>query len=167
MVTTPTGARLAATNAASEISSQTWDARGKLIQLTDGAGHISTRAYDAAGNQIILTNRNGKKWQFQFDGANRLTNTITPLGRSTSLAFNHQGLVATIKDPASQAHLVYYDAKGRLTNRTDNVGTTLYGYDANDNLTNVSRDMALNSQRLNTLRCLQPDVQFQGRLWKS
>jgi len=132
--------KIVATNAAQEVISQTWDARGSLLKLTDGAGHFSTRTYDPAGNQIILTNRNGKKWQFQFDGANRLTNTITPLNRSTSLAFNHQGLLSTIKDPdpAHQPTSLYYDAKGRLTNRTDNVGTTLYGYDANDNLTSVT-----------------------------
>jgi YD repeat-containing protein len=39
-------------------------------------------------------------------------------------------LPATLKDPASQPTSFYYDAKGRLTNRMDNVGTTLYGYDA-------------------------------------
>jgi RHS repeat-associated protein len=132
--------KIAATNAAQEVASQQWDARGSLLKLTDGAGHFSTRAYDSAGNQVILTNRNGKKWQFQFDGANRLTNTITPLNRSTSLTFNHQGLLSTIKDPdpAHQPTSLYYDAKGRLTNRTDNVGTTRYGYDANNNLTSVT-----------------------------
>ena len=134
------GHKLAATNAAQEVTSQTWDARGSLLKLTDGAGHFSTRAYDAAGNQIILTNRNGKKWQFQFDGANRLTNTITPLARSASLTFNHQGLVATTKDPASHSTTFYYDAKGRLTNLTDNVGTTLYSHDANGNQTRVTEN---------------------------
>ncbi len=134
------GRRLTIVNAANETISQTWDARGSLLKLTDGAGHFSLRTNDAAGNLIILTNRNGKKWQFQFDGANRLINTITPLNRSTSLTFNHQGLLSTIKDPdpAHQPTSLYYDAKGRLTNRTDNVGTTLYGYDANDNLTSVT-----------------------------
>jgi len=134
------GRKLTSVNAANETTSQSWDARGSLLKLTDIAGHFSTCAYDAAGNQIVLTNRNGKKWQFQFDGANRLTNTITPLGRSTSLAFNHQGLVATTKDPASQSTSFYYDAKGRLTNRTDNVGTTLYGHDANGNQTSVTEN---------------------------
>ena len=132
------GRKLFSANAGHETNSQTWDARGLPIQLTDGAGHFSTRAYDAAGNQIILTNRNGKKWSFQFDGANRLTNTITPLGYSTSLTFNHQGLVSAIKDQANQPTALHYDAKGRLTNRTDNVGTTLYNYDANDNRTSVA-----------------------------
>ena len=139
------GRKIATTNAALEVTRQTWDARGNLLKLTDGAGHYSLRAYDGAGNQIILTNRNGKKWQFQFDGANRLTNTITPLGRSTSLTFNHQGLVSTTKDPANQPTSFYYDAKGRLTNRTDNIGTTLYSHDANGNPTSVAENGSTNT----------------------
>jgi YD repeat-containing protein len=137
--------KLATTNAALEVTSQTWDARGSLLKLTDGAGHYSLRTYDGAGNQIILTNRNGKKWQFQFDGANRLTMTITPRGYSNSVVFNHQGLAATVKDQAGQPTSLYYDAKGRLTNRTDNVGTTLYSHDANDNRTSVVENGQTNS----------------------
>jgi len=131
------GRKISATNAAQEVTRQIWDARGKLVQLTDGAGHVSSHSFDAAGNQITLTNRNGKLWQFQFDGANRLTKTITPLNRSTTLTFNHQGLVNYILDPASQPTSFYFDAKGRLTNRTDNVATTFYGFDANDNPTSI------------------------------
>ena len=139
------GHPLATVNAASETNRQTWDARGSLIQLTDGAGHASLRAYDADGNQIILTNRNQKQWQFQFDAANRLTNTITPLQRKTPVVFNHQGLPAQITDPASQPTYFYYDGKGRLTNRTDNLATTLYRYDANNNPTNVVENGKTNS----------------------
>jgi RHS repeat-associated protein len=131
------GRRLAAANAANETNSQTWDARGSLLRLTDGAGHFSTRAYDAVGNQITLTNRNGKTWQFQFDGANRLTNTVTPLNRRMAQNYDSRGFLATMKDPAGQTTSYNYDAKGRLTNRTDNVGTTLYGYDASDNRTSA------------------------------
>ncbi len=129
--------KLTTVNAANETNSQTWDARGGLIAMIDGAGHTSLRAYDGAGNQITLTNRNGQKWQFQFDGANRLTNTISPLGRSTSVAFNHQGLISSLKDPKSQTTTYGYDGKGRLASRVDNVGTTAYAYDGNDNRTNV------------------------------
>ena len=139
------GRKIATTNAAQEVTTKTWDVRGNLIRVTDGAGHASTRAYDASGNQIILTNRNGKKWQFRFDGANRLTNTITPLGRSSSLSFNHQGLVASMKDAAGLTTTLGYDAKGRLTSRADSIGTTTYGYDANDNRTNVVENSQTNS----------------------
>jgi YD repeat-containing protein len=61
-----------------------WDPCGSSIRLTGVAGNYSLRSYDAAGNQIILTNRNGNKWQFYFDAANRLTGTFSPLSRSNS-----------------------------------------------------------------------------------
>jgi RHS repeat-associated protein len=138
------GRQIAATNAALEVTSQTWDKRGQLLQLTDGAGHVSSRAYDAGGNQIILTNRNGKKWQFQFDGANRLTNTITPLNQQTSMTFDNRGLLKTVREPSGQMTTNYYDAKARLTNVADSISARLYGYDAADNLTNLSE--TLNSQ---------------------
>jgi RHS repeat-associated protein len=134
------GHKLATVNAANETNSQTWDARGSLIRLTDGAGHISTRAYDASGNQIILTNRNGKQWQFQFDGANRLTNTISPLGHSGSVAFNHQGLPILLIDPAGQITTNVFDARARLTSRGDKVALTTNLYDPNNNLTSVSEN---------------------------
>ena len=58
------------------------------------------------------TNRNGKKWQFQFDGANRLTNTIPPLPMQPySQTWNHQGLPASTKDPAGQTTTYEYDGK--------------------------------------------------------
>ena len=140
------GRKLSTINAANETNSQTWDASSQLIALTDGAQHTSLRAYDGAGNQVILTNRNGKVWQFQFDAANRLTNTIPPSPmRPFSQTFNHQGLVSTITDPAQQTTYLYYDGKARLTNRTDNTGTTLYGFDANDNRTSVSENGVTNS----------------------
>ena len=103
-------------------------------------GILPSRAYDGAGNQIILTNRNGKVWQFQFDGANRLTNTITPLSRTMSQTWNHQGLLSTVTDPAHQTTYFYYDGQGPGSPTAPTTsGTTLYGFDANDNLTSVSR----------------------------
>ncbi len=143
------GQSIASTNAAEEVTRQSWNLRGKLLQTVDNAGHVIARGYDAMQNQIALTNRNGNVWQFQFDGANRLTNTISPLGRSASLAFNHQGLPASLLDAVGQPTSLYYDAKKRLTNRTDNVGTTLYGLDADDNLTNVVENGLTNSWTYN------------------
>jgi RHS repeat-associated protein len=131
------GRQIAVTNGASEVVRQTWDAKSELIKLTDGAGNNSIRSYDGAGNQIVLTNRNGNPWQFHFDAANRLTNTVSPLGRSTTVAFNHQGLPVLVTDPMLQITSNGYDAKGRLTNRADNVASTFYTYDGNDNRTSV------------------------------
>lgn len=131
------GHRLTLANAAHETNSQRWDARGSLVQSTDAAQHTIGRGFDAAGNLIRLTNRNQKVWQFYFDGANRLTNTVTPRGYSTKQIYNDRGLLKTIVEPSAQTANLYYDARGRLTNRTDDAGTTFYGYDANNNRTSV------------------------------
>ncbi|HUZ06571.1 MAG TPA: RHS repeat-associated core domain-containing protein, partial [Candidatus Paceibacterota bacterium] len=139
------GRKIAITNASQEVTSQSWNAKGEQIQLTDGANHTSLRAYDGAGNQITLTNRNGNVWRFQFDGANRLTNTITPLNRTLSQTWNHQGLLSTVADPMHQTTYLYYDGKNRLTNRTDNTGTTLYTFDGNDNRTSARENGLTNS----------------------
>ena len=133
------------TNGAGEVTSQTWDDRSELIDLIDGAGHTSIRGYDAAGNQIVLTNRNGYVWHFYFDGANRLTNTVSPLGHSTMVALNAQGLPVRVTDPMSQITTNAFDTKGRLTNRADSFATTLYRYDADDNLTSISENGLANN----------------------
>lgn len=124
------GHKIATVNAQNETNIQVWNARGDLIKSVDGAGHYFTKAYDAAGNQIVLTNRNGKKWQFQFDSANRLTNTITPLNFNSSVVFNHQGLVSTTKDQAGQTTTLGYDASNNRTNVSENGLTNSWTYDA-------------------------------------
>ena len=139
------GKTIATTNAEQEITRQTWDARGKPIQQVDGAQHLSFAFFDPAGNQTVLTNRNGKTWHFQFDGANRVTATTTPLNRQRTQTYNHLGLPATVTDPANQTTILFYDSKHRLTNRTDNLGAIFYSYDANDNGTNVIENGKTNS----------------------
>lgn len=132
-------------NGASDAVHQTWDAKSELIKVTDGAGHFSVRAYDDAGNQVVLTNRNSNPWHFYFDGANRNTNTVSPLEHSITIAFNHQGLPIQVKDPMLQITTNSYDAKGRLTNRADKVASTIYRYDADDNCTNIFEKGVSNS----------------------
>ena len=131
------GRRTRTTNAALEVSTQSWNARGEAVVLTDGATNTSSRGYDAAGNQIVLTNRNGKVWQFQFDGANRLTNTITPLNRNTLVIFDERGLVKNMREPSGQTATNLYDARARLTNFADNVSSVRSLYDSNNNRTAV------------------------------
>jgi len=117
----------------------------KFVKTVDEQVIQLAAALTARANQVALTNRNGKVWQFQFDGANRLTNTVSPRGRSAQLVFNHQGLPASFKDAAGQSTTLSYDARKRLTSRSDNVGATTYSNDADDNLTSVSENGLTNS----------------------
>ena len=134
-----------ATNGAQEVNRQIWNKNSDLVSFTDGAGYTVLASYDENENRISLTNQNQKKWQFRFDQANRLTNTITPIGRQTQITYNNRGLIKSIQEPSTQTSTFIYDAKGRLTNRTDNVGATSYSYDPNDNLTNITEGNFTNS----------------------
>jgi RHS repeat-associated protein len=73
----------------------------------------------------------------QFDAANRLTNTITPMGRTNVLVFNNRGLLQAAREPSGQWATNNYDARGRLTNRVDQAGVRTFRYDANNNCTNI------------------------------
>jgi RHS repeat-associated protein len=86
-----------------------------------------------------------RKGHFQYDAVNRLTNTISPLGYSTGIAFNHQGLPVLVTDPKGQVTTNTYDGKGRLTSRGDGFGATAYSYDADNNLTNLADSGLTNS----------------------
>ncbi len=139
------GRKTATTNGLNEVASRVWNARGELLMAVDGAKRAVSYVYDGAGSQVFLTNRNGKTWQFQYDAVNRLTNTITPLGRKTARYFNSVGLLDATTDPAGQTTARAYDAKGRLLTTVDNMGFVRYTYDANDNITSISDGQTTNS----------------------
>ena len=126
------------TDAANDLTTQIWNARGSLIKVIDAATNSVGKNYDGAGNLAYLTNRNGKLWTFQYDGANRLTNTISPLNHSSSQVYNNRGLLQSSTDPLNQTSTFGYDARGRMTSKTDNMGVNDYVYDGNNNLTQLT-----------------------------
>lgn len=132
------GRRIASTNAAFETNGFVFNGRGELVKSIDAGTHSVLHQFDAVGNQMRLTNRNGKVWQFQYDAANRLTNTTSPLLRSTTNGWNNRGLLASTREPSGQTATFLYDAMKRLTNRSDAVSTLTYDYDANGNQLKVS-----------------------------
>jgi RHS repeat-associated protein len=134
----PDGRLTNSTDAASETTSLAYDARGETVAVTDPAAHVVGKTYDAAGNLLFLTNRNGKVWQFLYDTANRLTNTISPLGITTGKVFNNRGLLQSVTVAATNTATYSYDAKARMTNRNDTIGNVGYQFDADDNLTAVT-----------------------------
>jgi YD repeat-containing protein len=73
-------------------------------------------------------NRNGKVRQFQYDGANRLTNTISPLGHSFSQVYNNRGLLQSTTDPLGQTTSFTYSYRDLLDSMSDNLGYIDYSY---------------------------------------
>lgn len=134
----PDGHLIHSTDAASETTLQSYDAKGEVIALTDPATNVVGNAYDPAGNLIFLTNRNHHVWQFQYDAANRLTNTISPTGKTTAKVFNNRGLLQSVTVAATNTATYSYDAKRRMTNRNDTIGNIGYQFDGDNNVTAVT-----------------------------
>src|SRR6266404_2669634 len=152
---------LATTNAALEVSQQFLSARGEPLLVVDAATNTVSRLFDGSGNNYALTNRNGKRWQFQLDKANRVTNTITPLNRSFKRTFNaydwmssfqdgngnviqfrqdQNGNVTNIVYPGNKNIYYYFDSLNRLTNVVDWVNRkTYFTWDLANRLTSITR----------------------------
>jgi len=81
-------------------------------------------------------------WWEGFDMPRKLRVEYT-----TSQSYNNRGLLQYVTNALGQITTNSYDARGRLTSRADNVGTTTYAYDAGNNLiTNSENGQTLRSQ---------------------
>lgn len=50
------------------------------------------------------------RWQFQFDAANRLTNTTSPLTSETRISYDNRGLLKAVREPSGETTTNSYDA---------------------------------------------------------
>jgi RHS repeat-associated protein len=115
-----------------------YDARGQRVSSRPPGSSVSIlHGYDANGNQTSITNLLEARTTMGYDAANRLATNRTPTGRQTIYTFDPRGLVRTVREPSGQLATNFYDARGRLTNRVDAVGSTAYAYDAGNLLLTV------------------------------
>jgi RHS repeat-associated protein len=115
---------------------------GLLASATDPLGHASTRYTDAIGRTLSTSDPLGNKATASYDplyGAHQVTQ---PKGEATTINYLPAGLVGSIVDARTGTTSYAYDAKYRLTIRTDPLGRTdqVTAYDDNDNvLTRIDR----------------------------
>ena len=158
------GNRMAQTNAfglpEQTVTLSQFNEFGYLTNVIDGLSNSTTQAYDANGNRTnqTQTRTTGGGTQtlltrYQFDGQNRLIETVGPdgftntlilnglgkqealvdkLGRTNRPVYDPRGLVVTNIFPDEFTESFAYDAEGRKTNSTDRAGrVTTYTYDQN------------------------------------
>src|SRR5436190_6869520 len=95
--------------------------------------------YDALARKIAETNANWEVTQLQYSPSGDLTNLIDGKSQSTVWKYDCYGRVTNKVDNLGTSVLTYaYDANSRLTNRTSAAkGTATWRYDAAGNLTNI------------------------------
>ena len=141
----------------------TYDTADRLIQITQGSSSV-TFTYDNADRRTSLTLPNGTLTEYAYDAASRATgitykqgtNTLGNLtyeydkaGNRTKIAGSFartgvpQGVNSTAYNAANHQmtfgdKTLTYDNNGNLTSSVDAAGTTLYTWNARNQLTGIS-----------------------------
>jgi len=130
------------TNGASQSSSKTVDASGKVVKTNDNGGQLDF-TYDSWGNQKTV----------KLGSNSLIVNTYDDYGRKTSLTDKNAGTISYEYYPSGQlkketdannnAHTFIYDAFGRVLSKAGPEGTTSYTYysnaeKVNDNITSIT-----------------------------
>jgi RHS repeat-associated protein len=147
-----------------ESLSYVYDNLGNVKATRFGDGNWLTNYYNAQNNVASNALPNGISIHHQYDGAGRLTNSISSMGEVASLAYNGNDAVSRMSDNTGGTTNLY-DLAGRLigidhptgatvryeldkldritaiTNRTSGFGAPYivrYAYDAIGNITNIT-----------------------------
>ena len=120
--------------AASQVVRYGYSPRGEQLFATNGAGRVVQHGFDASGNLLTLTNERSKYFSMSYYDDNRLWTSRTPMGKTTASAYCKRGMIETLTEPSLQKTTFLYDDRGRLQTKSDPVGSSVYGYDKNNNL---------------------------------
>ena len=149
---------------------------GRITGVSDGAGRSVSYSYDGSGRMVQFTDRHGKVWRFGYDDETHamvaetdplshlvVTNAYNALCQVTN-QLNASGGVTTFgyaadaaawsDNPLGGRTEETYDAKGRVTSRTDCCGAkTAFAYDGNGNEALRRDALGLELRRWYDARC--------------
>lgn len=146
------------TDANSHKTTYTYSADNQPIKVKAPNGMLTETEYDGAG--LVVSQADGNKHETKYvrNVVGEVTEAVDPLGRKTTKKYDKAGNLTSLTDPAKRTATYKYDAANRLkevvysdgitptveyeydedgdrTGMTDGTGTTTYGYDQLDRLT--------------------------------
>lgn len=122
-------------------STTTYDSRGLKQAWKDAESNLVDYTYDKDGRMTVLANRitPGKTFTWTYDDTARTVTSKTPLLKTTVETRNARGLLSSIQLPSGATTTFdSFDSEGRVTQKTDGVGTTTYTYWPNGLLKEVT-----------------------------
>jgi len=116
------------TNANTEVTQFGYDSLNNITNLVDGLLHQTRWQYNQYGwltNKVDGLNRNA--FQYAYNANGWITDRWTPEQGDTGYTYDNVGNLKSIVYPNLTVSYAY-DALNRLTNMTDAVGATVFGY---------------------------------------
>jgi len=115
------------TNGASQATSKTFDASGKITRSNDNGGQLAF-TYDSWGNQLEVKNSSISLIVNTYDAYGRQINLTDKNAGTIAYEYNALGKLTKQTDAKNNIHTFSYDAFGRLLNKTIPEGATTYTY---------------------------------------
>lgn len=114
----------AATNAAGQPPSHSYDPVGRRISTTNAAGETTTSGYNDAGELTADTNANGNSTSYTYTGGGMLATVTDPLARTTSYGYDQANRRTTATDPAGNTTSTVFDDAGQPIETLSAAGVT-------------------------------------------
>lgn len=133
------GRMLSATNALGKTSNVTYEL-GEISTITDPLTRTTALLSDAIGRTVGVVDPAGNRVQYEYDRLDRALRSIDARGGVTSMTYDENGNVLTVRDPRELAsHVFTYDARNRTKTYADPLAKTeSYDYDEMDNLRSMT-----------------------------
>ena len=114
-----------------------YDGTGRVIGQSDGNKHLTKYVRNVLGEVIEAVDPLGRKTTKEYDEAGNLTSLTDPAKRTVTYTYDPANELTGVgySDGKTPAVKYEYDADGDRTGMTDETGTTTYGYDQLDRLT--------------------------------
>jgi RHS repeat-associated protein len=151
------------------VTIDTYDAEGRLVQRKDAHGFFEEYEYDDDFNMIELVDKNGHVTEYAWSDCGCNVEQVTdPLNHSTIMIYDDKKQVTSIQDkrgyvttfsyddrsnliamtnPVSGTKTYTYGERGELLSETDENGhTTFYGYDSYGNMVTITNALGYTSQ---------------------
>jgi RHS repeat-associated protein len=117
-------------------------------RIVDPVGATTLISYTVTGEVRAITDPSGSTTSYFYDGADRLTQATSSLGRTFRWRYNRNGLVEEAVDPSGVTTRFVYDAAGRITSVIEGAAavgsspainaTTQFGYDASGRMATIT-----------------------------
>jgi RHS repeat-associated protein len=120
--------------AATQTTQFGYNPRGDQTTMTDAANSVVNYTYDNNGQPLTTKNRDGNTFTSTYYNDGRPWTFRTPKLNTTTYTYFPSGLLNSLAKPSAKQSSYTYDNRGRLWTLTDLVGSSTYGYDADNNL---------------------------------
>lgn len=122
-------------------TSYTYDKAGNKLTMLDGRGKITSYSYGAFGMLVKVTNPENKEIAYKYDIVGNVANIVDKNGNNILYTYDDRNLLLTQEVVETNDIIEYdYDAVGNRIRMEDESGTTIYSYDENNWLEEITKD---------------------------